>query len=260
MKTCPEQHAKISTDVSNIHQDDVTRINSYNAYYSSNDRAGAYKSKSVIDYCVPTPTAFKEDRPDDVSAVEAALKLMTQSGPGVYLNDLYLSSTSIFVSMGSAFALCIIYIYLMSIFAEYLAWGLVILTQIGLVAVAGGAFVYRGQLAKEATELGTTPDAEEQKSLMFMGIGAGIFAMLFACMIFCGYSQLKTAIDVIDAAADFLAKTKRILAVPVLYFFITMIVIAIWMGSMMALLSMGEITAKDNQQKSVDVDNDKLEK
>ena len=94
-----------------------------------------------------------------------------------------------------------------------------------------------------------------------MGIMAGLFSMLFACMIFCGYSQLKTAIDVIDAAADFLAKTKRILAVPVLYFFITMIVIAVWMGAMMALLSMGEITAKDNQQKSVDIDNDpKLEK
>ena len=149
----------------------------------------------------------------------------------------------------------------MNIFAEYLAWGLVILTQLGLIAVAGGAFVYRGQLAKEAAAANSTPDAEQQKSLLIMGIMAGLFSMLFACMIFCGYSQLKTAIDVIDAAADFLAKTKRILAVPVLYFFITMIVIAVWMGAMMALLSMGEITAKDNQQKSVDIDNDpKLEK
>lgn len=230
--------------MSNIHPDDVSRINDYNTYYSSNDRKGAYKSKSVIDYCIPTPTAFKEDRPDDVAAVETALKLMTQSGPGVYLNDLYLSSTSIFYSMGTAFALCIVYIYLMSIFAEYLAWGLVILTQLGLIAVAGGAFVYRSQLAKEAAADNSTPDAEKQKSLLIMGIMAGLFSMLFACMIFCGYSQLKTAIDVIDAAADFLAKTKRILAVPVLYFFITMIVIAVWMGSMMALLSMGEITAK----------------
>ena len=85
---------------------------------------------------------------------------MTQSGPGVYLNDLYLSSTSIFYSMGTAFALCILYIYLMSIFAEYLAWGLVILTQLGLIAVAGGAFVYRGQLAKEAAAVNSTPDAE----------------------------------------------------------------------------------------------------
>ena len=94
-----------------------------------------------------------------------------------------------------------------------------------------------------------------------MGIFAGIFSLLFACMIYCGYSQLKTAIDVIDAAADFLAKTKRILMVPVLYFVITMIVIATWMGAMMALWSMGEVTPKDNQVKDVDYNGDEaLEK
>lgn len=160
MKACPAQGAEISLEASNVHPDDKAYVEGYNTYYSGND-GGAYKSKSVIDYCIPTPTAFKEQRPDDVSAVETALKAMTQSGPGVYLNDLYLSSTSIFYSMGTAFALCIAYIYLMSIFAEYLAWGLVILTQLGLIAVAGGAFVYRGQLAKEAAEDNIAPDAEK---------------------------------------------------------------------------------------------------
>jgi len=66
---------------------------------------------------------------------------------------------------------------------------------------------------------------------------------------------------VIDAAADFLAKTKRIIGVPVLYFVITMIVILTWMGAMMSLLSMGEVTADDDQQKNIDYNGDKaLEK
>ena len=90
---------------------------------------------------------------------------------------------------------------------------------------------------------------------------SSIFGLLFACMIYCGYNQLKTAIDVIDAAADFLAKTKRILAVPVLYFIITMFVIATWMGAMMSLWSMGDIKAEGGQFKDVDYHGDeKLKK
>lgn len=54
--------------------------------------------------------------------------------------------------------------------------------------------------------------------MLIMGGFLGLFSLLFACMIYCGYNQLKTAIDVIDAAADFLAKTKRIIAVPIVYF------------------------------------------
>lgn len=142
----------------------------------------------MIDYCIPTPTAFKEQRPDEVDAVETALLTMTQSGPGVYLNDLYLSSRAIYWSMATAFLLCVVYIYLMSVFAEYLAWGIVILTQIGLLAVAAGAFIYRGQLAKEATENGMAVDAEKQKSLLIAGIMGGVLALFFACMIYCGYN------------------------------------------------------------------------
>ena len=176
---------------------------------------------------------------------------MTQSGPGAYLNDLYLSSRAINWSMGIAFLLCLTYIYLMSIFAEYLAWGIVILTQLGLIAATAGAFVARGQL--NAADYSPTDLAERQKGLLMFGIVAGLFTLLFACMIFCGFSQLKTAIDVIDAAADFLAKTKRIILVPILYFVITMIVIFSWMFSLMSLYSMGDITPARGQKKSVEI-------
>ena len=80
------------------------------------------------------------------------------------------------------------------------------------------------------------------------------------CMIYCGYNQLKTAIDVIDAAADFLAKTKRIVLVPICYFLVTMIVLTIWLGAILCVLSMGEVTAGSNQQKSISYGGDeKLE-
>jgi hypothetical protein len=250
MKTCPVQGQQI--DILNVHPDDVTAIQTYNEQYNDvGTPPNAYGSKSVIDFCIPSPSAFKTQRPDEVANWDAALKAMTAGGAGAKLNDLYLSSRAIYWSMGLAFVFCILYIYTMSIFAEYLAWGLIILTQIALFAVAAGAFIQRSQ----------EDNAEVQKSLLFTGIGASIFAVLFLVMICCGYSQLKTAIDVIDAAADFLAKTKRIILVPICYFFVTMIVLSIWLGAVMCVMSMGTVSAEDNQQKSISYGDDKkLEK
>jgi len=69
----------------------------------------------------------------------------------------------------------------------------------------------------------------------------GIIAVLFACLVYCGFSSLKLAIDTIDAAADFLARTKRIILVPILYFFITLIIICIWASAMVCVASMNKI-------------------
>jgi hypothetical protein len=58
-------------------------------------------------------------------------------------------------------------------------------------------------------------------------------------MLCCFFRSLKIAIDVIDASADFLAKTKRVIAVPVLYFFVIMVLVIAWMPAMMCILSIG---------------------
>lgn len=67
--------------------------------------------------------------------------------------------------------------------------------------------------------------------------------MVFMCAVWCGFNSLRVAINVIDASADFLNKTKRIIGVPVLYFFLTVIMIAIWGGCMAAINSIGDIQA-----------------
>jgi hypothetical protein len=127
MKTCPAQGEKI--DTANVHPDDVQTINDYNTKYSNvGTPPFAYSSLSVIDYCIPNPSAFKAQRPIEAANWEDALKLMTSTGVGAKMQDLYLSSRAIYFSMGLSFVLCIFYIYIMSIFAEYLAWGIVILT------------------------------------------------------------------------------------------------------------------------------------
>ena len=54
------------------------------------------------------------------------------------------------------------------------------------------------------------------------------------------------AIDVIDASADFLAKTKRILVVPGFFFLLQVITVSIWIGAMLCVISMNEITADES--------------
>jgi len=75
---------------------------------------------------------------------------------------------------------------------------------------------------------------------------AGILAVAFACCIFCGFKSLKMAIDVIDASSDYLATTKRVILVPVLYFFLTIICLLIWISAFACVASMNEITADTN--------------
>lgn len=71
----------------------------------------------------------------------------------------------------------------------------------------------------------------------------GLLAVLFGCMVWCSYKSLALAIDTIDAAADFMWKTKRIIIVPVLYFFLTVIFVFVWLGAMAGVISMNKITA-----------------
>ena len=47
---------------------------------------------------------------------------------GQQMKDIYNSSTAVFVSMALAFVWAILYIYLMSFFAEYIAWGIIAIT------------------------------------------------------------------------------------------------------------------------------------
>lgn len=65
-----------------------------------------------------------------------------------------------------------------------------------------------------------------------------IFGIVYLMALCCGYRSLKIAIDVIDASADFLAKTKRIILVPIFYFFVTIIILFLWVPSVVALSTM----------------------
>jgi hypothetical protein len=73
-------------------------------------------------------------------------------------------------------------------------------------------------------------------------------------MICFGYNQLKTAIDVLDASADFLAKTKRLLIVPTVYMFVQIFFVVLFIYAMMAIAATGEIIPGAYQLKNTSDD------
>jgi len=84
--------------------------------------------------------------------------------------------------------------------------------------------------------------ASERKTWLLWGlIGFGVLALVFACCVVLGWKSLKLAIDVIDASADFLYKTKRVVLVPILYFVVTLIVVFVWLGMLVCVASMNKI-------------------
>jgi hypothetical protein len=84
-----------------------------------------------------------------------------------------------------------------------------------------------------------------QLQLLIATATAGLICVLFACSLFCYYDSLKKAIDVIDASADFLAGTKRVIVVPGIFLALSLIAITAWTGSMVCVVSLNEIYASE---------------
>lgn len=231
VEECPEQFSTLENDTftgsvkgGKKFLDDIG--------FNTKNVNGTYKSNKfrLLHLCMPDPDdlgATHKDQMDNINDIADHMKSGT-AGKRIY--DLYLSSDAIYLSMATSFVWSVVCIYFLSIFAEYVAWGMVFIVQIGLI----GATVACVGLFTEA--------AAEDK--VYCGIGAVVFAIMsaiFACMLFCGYNQLKTAIDVLDASADFLAKSKRIFLVPTFYMFVQGIFICVFLFSIMAIVSTGDL-------------------
>jgi hypothetical protein len=76
-----------------------------------------------------------------VQGFQNTLNVFKESSVGRYFNDLYLSSRAIYWSMAIGIIYCLIYIELMSAFAEYIAWISIFIFQIGLIALSAGIWM-----------------------------------------------------------------------------------------------------------------------
>lgn len=88
-------------------------------------------SRSVGHYCVPYMSGPKECSAikDDLAAFKDAFeKALESNAAGKQVMDLYKSSNAIFICSAMAILFCFVYIYVMSYFAEQIAWTLIGIT------------------------------------------------------------------------------------------------------------------------------------
>jgi hypothetical protein len=205
--------------------------------------------------------SLKETRRSDYDKAVVAFQNFKESvvdslnnklGGGI--SDIYFSSRAVNWSIGLSIIYCTIYLYLMSYFAEYIAWAIIVIVQFGLFIGSAASFyswkqIHDDEVARKAKFPDHVSDETGNLNLLMTGgIVLGLLGILYLMGICCGYKSLKIAIDVIDASADFLATTKRIILVPVFFFFVTLLILFIWIPSMLALTTMGVTSVKNDPE------------
>jgi hypothetical protein len=97
-----------------------------------------YPSKTIVNICFPTEVT--ESMREGLDKVKSVFE---NSSAGEYANDLFVSSTSCYISIAMSIVYCLAYIYLMSAFAEPIAWFCVFLLQAFLLGSTGALWMYR---------------------------------------------------------------------------------------------------------------------
>lgn len=128
-------------------------------------------------------------------------QVFENSSAGKYVDDLYLSSTSCYISIAMSVVYCLVYIYLMSAFAEPIAWFCVFVLQVFLAASAGGLWFVRMTQIEDHQQflldgtwtVGSKQDESATQTEQALLAGSGLMGLLtigFFCCVCCGYKSL----------------------------------------------------------------------
>ena len=132
------------------------------------------------------------------------------------------------------------YIKFMDWCAYYMAWFSVVL--LGLFFVGGGFGVWF--VRKSLLDDGNESNDEYADHLFWAAIVFWLVAVAYVIFVACCWSSLKVSIAIIETAADFFADTKRIVLVPLCYFGVAVVIFGIWVGAIIFVNSIGDITVE----------------
>jgi len=96
---------------------------------------GQYATKDFFGYCLPTNV--KDLSAPQQAAYKAIKADLLNNEVGALFTNMSKAKDSIYIGMVFAIIWSILFIYLISAFAEHIAWGIVIITNVGLFAVGG---------------------------------------------------------------------------------------------------------------------------
>merc|ERR1719469_784355 len=164
-----------------------------------------------------------------------------------------ISKWVILIGVGICVAVTFIYVYLMHYCSFWLSWISVGLIQLMLVGIGYFAFDYRrDQIDLDATY------AEESMATWLKWITwvSWIMAGIYYIVILCSFQSLRVAVAVIETASSFVADSKRLLFVPLLYFFVTLVASVMFLSGLICVSSIGKIEAGSvaTQTKSIEWD------
>ena len=136
-------------------------------------------------------------------------------------------------------------------FAETIAWFCIIITQLALVGGCLLAFLKRSEALDliKSTGMGgnnhvNANDMVNYGRYMFIAaIFLGVFSFMFLVLMFFQFKHIKTAINVIEASAEFMIGNKRVVFLPFIYFGLTISIWLIWAWCMAGIVSLNKITS-----------------
>ena len=145
-----------------------------------------------------------------------------------------------------------IYISLMHYCAFWLSWISVGLIQVSLILIGYFAMDYR----KDQIALDPAYKEESMATwLNWITWLSFIFAGIYYIVIACSFQSLRVAVAVIQTASSFVADSKRLIFVPLLYFGIGIMFSIMFVAGLVCVASIGDISVETNgyeyQQKDI---------
>jgi hypothetical protein len=145
-----------------------------------------------------------------------------------------------------ALILCLVFMYLIEWFAAIMAWISIIVSFIALLGLGFYFFFTRNNKQDDGGDQST------YNMVWAILCWVGAFAIFMFVCCFCG--ALRIAIGVIQAAADFMTDTKRILIVPIVGFVWVLIFYTLWIVVAIFVYTIGDIESSSGQGKRVEWD------
>jgi len=200
------------------------------------------------------------------TACNGMIKEFKSSAGGKTIMNIIKARVPIFICIGTGFVFSLLLLYLMSAFAEAIAWICIVLTGIGLFAGSILCWFMRADVVNERGAVGSGTgfqandlnDSETEAFWLLVGcIALAVLGCCFCVCVACGFKHVKEAINVIDAAADFTVENKRVIIVPMIYFTITIISFVVWLYAFACVVSLNPIKASNGlipQDRDIDWD------
>jgi len=151
--------------------------------------------------------------------------------------DLYAVWYIVAISVGVAFVLGFVYMFILKLCAGFMVW----LSLVAIFLILAGSAAYLYLNLDNYDEQDTNYDYVKYGSYTLGGL-----AVLFVLIVLCLCNRIRLGIAIIQTTADFINANPLVFLVPVVFLFLIAIWIAIWVIQAIFIFSVGEIRPRDD--------------